>query len=127
FFGNLRQDWSEFVLADLGLYSYETVDFHASARAFQSRHDIDAYLQLHRCRERLDSAEDADTCAAAISDVPIAPYDSEWLENRRGRLLYHAGGRFERMHQWQRSLHCYTLSTDRDARARRVSLLVPLQ
>src|SRR5690606_27927582 len=31
FFGNLRQDWSEFVLADLGLYTYERVDFSAEA------------------------------------------------------------------------------------------------
>src|SRR5690606_20423688 len=32
FFGNLRQDWSEFVLADLGLLRYETVPLSASCR-----------------------------------------------------------------------------------------------
>src|SRR5690606_36960824 len=46
FFGNLRQDWSEFVLADLGLYVYEKVEFPPSSRIFHSRQDIDDYLYL---------------------------------------------------------------------------------
>src|SRR5262245_15166100 len=33
FFGNLRQDWTEFVLADLGIYRYEQVPFSAESRA----------------------------------------------------------------------------------------------
>src|SRR5690606_19973436 len=52
FFGNLRQDWSEFVLADLGLYVYEKVEFSATSRIFHSRQDIDDYMSLHDCAER---------------------------------------------------------------------------
>src|SRR5690606_34111389 len=37
FFGNARQDWSEFVLADLGIYRYEKVAFVPGARVFRSR------------------------------------------------------------------------------------------
>ena len=50
FFGNLHQDWSEFVLADLGVFQYESVPFDAASRAFQSRADVDRYLALHACR-----------------------------------------------------------------------------
>ena len=34
YFGNLWQDWSEFVLADLGIYRYESVEFSADSAAF---------------------------------------------------------------------------------------------
>ncbi|PKL99155.1 MAG: nuclease, partial [Gammaproteobacteria bacterium HGW-Gammaproteobacteria-7] len=50
FFGNIHQDWSEFVLADLGVYRYEQVPFSPASRAFSSRAELDAYLHLHRCR-----------------------------------------------------------------------------
>lgn len=54
FFGNLHQDWSEFVLADLGVFRYEAVAFDAASRAFQSRSDVDGYLALQACRAALD-------------------------------------------------------------------------
>jgi hypothetical protein len=37
FFGNLHQDWSEFVLADLGVFRYETVSFEPSSLFGASR------------------------------------------------------------------------------------------
>ncbi|MFT2622249.1 hypothetical protein ACMWQU_28190, partial [Escherichia coli] len=52
FFGNLRQDWSEFVLADLGTLRYEQIALSAEARGFRSRTDIDLYLQLQACKQR---------------------------------------------------------------------------
>lgn len=54
FFGNLQQDWSEFVLADLGVFQYEKVAFAPSSRAFQQRVDVDVYLALHACRDALE-------------------------------------------------------------------------
>ena len=47
FFGNLYQDWSEFVLADLGIFTYEKVEFSAESRGLRSREDVDACLFLH--------------------------------------------------------------------------------
>src|SRR6202012_5673472 len=60
FFGNLQQDWSEFVLADLGVFQYETVAFAPSSRAFQQREDVDGYLALQACRDMLDSLDPLD-------------------------------------------------------------------
>ncbi|MGV8488647.1 VRR-NUC domain-containing protein, partial [Pseudomonas aeruginosa] len=57
YFGNLWQDWSEFVLADLGIYRYESVEFSADSRGFRLRADVDAYLHLFDCRQRFDLGE----------------------------------------------------------------------
>ena len=50
FFGNLHQDWSEFVLADLGIYTYEKVEFCAESRGLRHRDDVQGYLFLHHCQ-----------------------------------------------------------------------------
>lgn len=68
FFGNLTQDWSEFVLADLGIHQYEQVALEADARGFRHRDDVDLYLRLHQCRERLEAG---DACPATLlADIP---------------------------------------------------------
>ena len=92
FFGNLHQDWSEFVLADLGIYRYETVAFSPESRAFRCRDDIEAYLHLHACRERLDAGEPV---ADILTALP-GPYDNAWLESRRARLMFRLGQACER-------------------------------
>src|SRR5690606_785151 len=76
FFGNVRQDWTDFVLAELGLYTYEKVDFSISSRAFQSRADIDAYLELHRCAQQLELDADALAVNAAVKAIPLQAYSS---------------------------------------------------
>jgi hypothetical protein len=43
FFGNFRQQWSEFVLADLQVFKYETVEVSTHSRAFQSREEIEQF------------------------------------------------------------------------------------
>ena len=58
FFGNLYQDWSDFVLADLGLLRYEQVPFSSDSRALQQRDDVDLAMALHQCAERLEQGGD---------------------------------------------------------------------
>src|SRR5450830_503511 len=52
FFGNLHQDWSEFVLSELGVFKYEKVGLSEASQGFRTRSNVDDYLHLHRCRER---------------------------------------------------------------------------
>src|SRR5690606_2031191 len=59
FFGNLRQNWTDFVLVELGVQQFETVPFTPASRAFQQRTEVDCYLLMHQCRERLDNGEPA--------------------------------------------------------------------
>lgn len=93
FFGNIHQDWSEFVLADLGIFRYEQVAFSSASRAFHTRTEVDAYLHLHRCRERFDAGEPVE---AVLQDIPTTPYANGWLEHRRGKLLLSLGRQCER-------------------------------
>ncbi|HEY6772881.1 MAG TPA: VRR-NUC domain-containing protein [Oxalicibacterium sp.] len=120
FFGNLRQDWSEFVLADLGIYRYEQVAFSPSSRGFQRRQDIDDYLHLHRCRERFDAGNDLDEI---LPDVPVQPFDNPWLETRRNRLLFAFAQQYERCSEWDAALALYRRCTHPGARLRTIRVL----
>ncbi|WFF43201.1 VRR-NUC domain-containing protein [Salinicola endophyticus] len=120
FFGNLRQQWSEFVLADLGVYRFESVPLAASSRAFSRRGELEAYHHLHRCRERFDADE---PLADLLAAIPREPFDNPWLERRRGRLLYKLAYRCERHGELQQALALYHDSAAPEARLRRVRVL----
>ncbi|PWV72060.1 VRR-NUC domain-containing protein [Halomonas sp. A11-A] len=104
FFGNLRQDWSDFVLAELGVQRFERVPFSADSRAFRQREEVDAYLALHRLRERLDAGEPASMLAA---ELPPVPADNPWLSARRRRLALALGRQAERDGEGERALGLY--------------------
>ncbi|WP_073104165.1 VRR-NUC domain-containing protein [Pollutimonas bauzanensis] len=125
FFGNLRQDWTEFVLSDLGLFTYEKVEFSRGSRAFHTRQDVDAYLHLHHCREAYMAgveAADAEAIAAVRKAIPPA-HENDWLEARRGKLLFQIGQHHERSGNWDHALDCYEGCAYPGARARRIRVL----
>ncbi|CAD6546989.1 Fanconi-associated nuclease 1 [Paraburkholderia kirstenboschensis] len=133
FFGNLQQDWSEFVLADLGVFQYEKVAFGPSSRAFQQRADVDVYLALHACREELDSIEtfgsliDLEVESAALNElvarVRRVETSNSWLEMRRAKLLFRIGQHGERRQMWPTALAVYEICAWPGARHRRVRVL----
>ena len=117
FFGNLHQSWSEFVLADLGLFQYEVVPFDAQSRAFQCRADVDHYLALHALRQALDDgAERAPLLAAAVQATSPNP----WLERRRAKLLMRLGEACEKAADWPLAEQAYAHSQHPGARHRRI-------
>ncbi|MBS9403798.1 VRR-NUC domain-containing protein [Halomonas sp. TRM85114] len=125
FFGNLRQDWSEFVLAELGLQRFERVPFASSSRVFQHRHEVDAYLAMHRLRERLEEGEASVSLHAELPDIPP---DNAWLYGRRNRLLYQLGREAERAGQLDAAVALYAEAGhgetgEREARIRHLRLL----
>ncbi|QQC65821.1 VRR-NUC domain-containing protein [Paraburkholderia ginsengisoli] len=126
FFGNLQQDWSEFVLADLGVFQYEKVAFAPSSRAFQQRADVDVYLALHACREALeclpldDEAAAIDELVATVGAIDTA---NPWLETRRAKLLFRIGYVCERRRQWNAALAVYERCAWAGARHRRMRVL----
>ncbi|MFM0637659.1 VRR-NUC domain-containing protein [Paraburkholderia metrosideri] len=129
FFGNLQQDWSEFVLADLGVFQYEKVAYAPSSRAFQQRVDVDVYLALHACRDALDwlptgdteaEAEAIDALVAVIAAIEIS---NPWLETRRAKLLFRIGQHGERQQNWPAALAVYERCAWPGARHRRLRVL----
>ncbi|WP_175774546.1 VRR-NUC domain-containing protein [Burkholderia anthina] len=123
FFGNLHQDWSEFVLADLGVFQYESVPFAPSSRAFQQRDDVETYLALQTCRDALDAWPDDlpfDDLLRAIDAVRCA---QPWLATRRAKLLFTLGQLCERRADWPAALDAYVRSAWPGSRHRRMRVL----
>ncbi|QYD71877.1 VRR-NUC domain-containing protein [Paraburkholderia edwinii] len=133
FFGNLQQDWTEFVLADLGVYQYEPVAFAPSSRAFQKRDDVEIYLALHACGETLYALEtlapsehDASIetlCDALLRTIDEIETDNAWLATRREKLFYRIGYWAERRRQWDTATHLYARCVWPGARHRHIRVL----
>lgn len=120
YFGNLYQEWSEFVLADLGIYRYEKVEFSLDSRGIAARVDIDVCLQLHACREALESSLELAALARQAIAVQTA---NPWLRVRRAKLLYRIGQQAERIQDWPLALEVYRQTDYPGSRSRQIRVL----
>ncbi|MDH0745486.1 VRR-NUC domain-containing protein [Pseudomonas sp. GD03842] len=120
YFGNLHQEWSEFVLADLGIYRYEKVEFSVESRGISQRADIDVCLALHLCRQALDDSAVLSELAAQALAIRT---DNPWLAMRRAKLLYQIGYQAERDQDLTLALAVYEQSRYPGARVRRIRVL----
>ncbi|MDB6442449.1 MULTISPECIES: VRR-NUC domain-containing protein [Pseudomonas] len=120
FFGNLYQDWSEFVLADLGIFTYETVAFSAESRGLRSRRDVDACVFLYECQQRLEAGEAPQDIVAQVNALELG---NPWLERRRGKLLFQVGQYGERIADFALALGIYRDCTYPGARLRMIRVL----
>jgi hypothetical protein len=119
FFGNFRQDLSEFVLADLGVFRYENMWSLAPSRPFASRRHVDDFHRLYECREMLHAGHDLAVIDAA---VPPSITGCDWLEERRQKLRFQIAREFERAGDGVRALELYSTCTYREAHGRLVRL-----
>jgi len=122
FFGNFQQDWTEFILSDLGIYRYEKVEFTSASRAFRSRRDIDDYLALQQCRERFLDDGDADV-GAILRQLPDSVIENVWLAGRREKLRFQIGQRLEREQDWDAAHALYATCPYPGARVRAIRVL----
>ena len=120
FFGNGHQDWSEFVLAELGIVRYEKVELTAHAFGFRCRADVETWLLIRDCRERLEQGE---APHVVLAQVPATISDNAWLESRRARLLFAIGQQQERAGELEAALATYAGCGHPGARVRRIRML----
>ena len=120
FFGNLHQDWSEFVLAELGTYRYEKVEFCEESRPFHSRAEIDAYLQLQRCRDRF---YDGDALDSIAENLPPLPSANLWLVRGKEKLIFKLAREWERAGDLGRARNLYQACAHPEARCRLLRVL----
>jgi hypothetical protein len=118
FFGNFHQDWTEFVLADLGIFNYEAIPLQSAP--FRTRAHIDAFLELYRCQRSLEEGGALDQVVAAI---PPAIDDSDWLEDVRQRLLFQIAAAYQRMDDASSAMVLFSTCRHRGARTRTIRLL----
>jgi hypothetical protein len=118
FFGNFHQDWTEFVLSDLGLNTYERVPVHTAP--FRTRVHIDAFYQIYCCRRAFDDGAELEEIMAAI---PSPNIDSDWLEEHRQRFLFQIATAYERLDDPASALTVFSTCWHRGSRMRTVRLL----
>ena len=143
FFGNLHQQWSEFVLAALRVFRYERVPFDDASRAFRRRADVDAYLALRDCRDALDAALNAARSPSLRSLLPSPPAAlgaaldtldrlapdtraNAWLRARHDKLRHAVGAHAERAREPALASRAYRECAHPDARYRLIRVLEQL-
>ncbi len=120
FFGNLHQDWSEFVLAELGIFRYEPVALSTDSRAFRHRTDVDCYLQLQHSREQFDAGA---PISSVLQQISALVCDTPFLAARRHKLLFRMGQQLEREADLEGALSFYADCRFVGARLRQIRVL----
>ncbi|MDB6011427.1 MAG: hypothetical protein JWL65_3677 [Gammaproteobacteria bacterium] len=145
FFGNFHQTWSEFVLADLGIFRYEKVHLDEGARAFQTRRQVEQFHAIYRCRELLragtalqdvlaavppplaDSVEIQASRSGIETPQPVIAGGNAWIEAKRAKLLFAIGQLHEKSHELPQALDVYRSSQHPEARIRTIRVLEKLE
>ncbi|MFZ6748031.1 VRR-NUC domain-containing protein [Undibacterium sp. Ren11W] len=120
FFGNWYQDWSEFVLSDLGIYQYEVIPFSKESRGFQTRRDVESYIAVQVCRELFDKGEPT---ALVLAELAKIVNDNDWINGRRHKLLFQMGQQCEKQKDWDQALMIYRMSNYPGSRLRTIRVL----
>lgn len=120
FFGNLHQGWTDFILADLGVYRYETVVLDHASRGLATRGDVLASLALHACGEAMEAGGASDEIHRQLMDVHT---QNPWLQSRRQKLLFRLGYACERQQNLPLALAIYQHCDFPQARARTIRVL----
>jgi VRR-NUC domain/Fanconi anemia-associated nuclease SAP domain len=118
FFGNFRQDWTEFVLADLGMYRYEAIPLQSSP--FRTRAQFEAFQQLYRCQRSLEEGAEIEQVIASIPP-PLA--DNDWLEDVRQKLLFHIATAYQQLNDVASAIAMFSTCKYRGSRIRTIRLL----
>lgn len=125
FFGNFRQTWSEFVLADLGIFRYESISLEPSARAFQTREQIEQFSAICRCRKLLHEQAPLEEALASVPP-PLTGDGAAWIETKRAKLLFAIAQLYEKEHALPQALDVYRRSNHPEARIRTIRVLEKL-
>nr|WP_320132062.1 VRR-NUC domain-containing protein [uncultured Holophaga sp.] len=118
FFGNLEQDLSSFVVADLGHLRYPDYPLDPSARRFGTRAEVDFLRSVQALREALE-AGNLDLDALTAQALALRPAHSQ---RRHQGLLNGLGRAWERLGRFPEALACFEASGRPPARERRVRI-----
>lgn len=120
FFGNCHQDWSEFVLSDLGIYRYESIAISKESRGFQNRRDVEDYLRLQECRNTFEQDELIPNIFEEVRNLDI---HNAWIDRRRHKFLFQLGQLAEKNKEWDFALTIYEQTNYLGVRLRKIRVL----
>lgn len=123
FFGNLDQDFTEFILDELGITPYERYPLNAGSRLFDTRELVDQTLLLYALRALafdylpVMSAAELTALANAVPDIDQPP-----MRERAGRLLTRIARQLERLGELEQALGVYRRTTVAPSRERQARI-----
>lgn len=120
FFGNFHQDWSQFILSDLGIHRYEKVHFSTASRAFRTRRDVDDTIALQRCRELFFANAPVEDVLQQLAQCSPG---NDWLLRRREKFLFQIGQQLEKTRDWDAAFTVYASCRYPGARLRTIRVL----
>jgi hypothetical protein len=119
FFGSDRP-WSEFVLADLGIFKYESVPLDENSRPFNTRAEVEFFYALRRCE---DDLREGVSPGEALALLPPPCTSLSWLDAKRDRLQFQIGQLAEVAGECDLALNVYARCESGEARVRQARLL----
>ncbi len=130
FFGNLYQDWTEFVLRDLGVVRFENYELRRELRRFPTREALDDSLMLYHLRSAFRLLLAADREPEALQTAELVLDRAEQYESSthrlRDQILNEAGRHLERLGELDKALRFYRGAERPPSRERRVRVLARL-
>lgn len=124
FFGNDHQDFTEFVLRDLGISPFERYPIHPQDRFFDDRGVLEETLQLYAASEMSHDAvagNDPDAMQSFCESIP-AVSDAR-LMRRAGKIRNRIARQLERLEMFEDALALYERSDVAPSRERRARIL----
>ncbi|MEM7350443.1 MAG: VRR-NUC domain-containing protein [Acidobacteriota bacterium] len=130
FFGNSAQDWTEFVLRDIGVQCYESYPLHLEQRRFPSRQSVDDYLLLKQSRGVIETCLARGEVDAGL-EIATALLDriellDPTVRPRADAVFNHVGRFLERLGEPRTALEFYSAAERPPARERRARILAKL-
>jgi hypothetical protein len=125
FFGDLRQDFSTFVMEDLGVVRYEQYPLDPDRRLFADRAELAGYLELRHARRKASRLAQHWRESQVLNTIEQFwhPQPNRVLERQRTRLLNGIGREAERHHAFDLALTAYRRANSEPGRERRARIL----
>ena len=125
FFGNLNQNFTEFVLNDLGVTPFENYPIDSGTSFFKDRYIVDQVLALYDLNEAsyvVVEEGDKGLISKFAESLPERSSDSH-LARRRDRILNRLARQYERLGELEDALQLYKESQMPPTRERQVRIL----
>jgi hypothetical protein len=125
FFGNLHQDFTDFVLHDLGVVQYEAYSLDTASRYFSSRDLLEQTLAAYQLQALSDAAivDESLSLADFVREHVLSVQTSEHaLQRRYSKVFNRVARQLERESEPDLALEIYDKSSLAPARERQVRL-----
>ncbi|WP_319533983.1 VRR-NUC domain-containing protein [uncultured Vibrio sp.] len=128
FFANTHQDLSQFVLDDLGLHQFEQYQLSKERRFFDSREQIDRFIELSQLANlywQFDR-KDKSNLALLIEAMP-KKVSHDYIDRKREHMLNDIARDYERINELETALEIFTQTRLTPSRERRARIYDKLQ